>query len=68
MSRVVALRSVAISNRNMLTHPARGQAAIERQVIARAHRMGATGPVAVETMKLWDGERDSGRKSAKPPR
>ena len=30
--------------------------AVERQVIARAHRMGATGPVTVQTLRLWEGE------------
>ena len=28
-------------------------AALERQVVSRAHRMGATGPVLVETIHLW---------------
>lgn len=28
-------------------------AALERQVVSRAHRMGATGPVIVETVLLW---------------
>ena len=29
-------------------------AALERQVVSRAHRMGATGPVTVETIHLWN--------------
>jgi SNF2 family DNA or RNA helicase len=28
-------------------------AALERQVVSRAHRMGATGPVIVQTVLLW---------------
>jgi len=39
--------------------------AVERQVIARAHRMGATGPVTVQTLRLWEGEEKKKKKEKK---
>ena len=32
--------------------------AVYKQVVARAHRMGATGPVTVQTLVLWAGKKE----------
>lgn len=37
--------------------------AIQQQVVARAHRMGATGPVVVQTLRLWPKAHGSAKSS-----
>jgi hypothetical protein len=37
--------------------------AVYQQVVARAHRMGATGPVKVHTLRLWPGAHGSAKQN-----